>query len=303
MYRRRQGASTRSERLAVRYGLSSRDFWGTHPADFRLLDRVFHFGLDAAATEDDALVSAFISPDEDAFSVEWGPRCLPGRPAVFLNPPYSARGRAPRSRGILAWLERAIQQCHRWGILIAMLVPHSPSTRYGTLAHRSAPTLGLWGKRRAYLDPDTRQPRAGNQHASCTIILRPGETGPAVRVYLDELALPEPPPSLIQALCGHHVGAFFPPARVGEGQPEFPAGPKFHRRNRQVSSGRAEGIGIEGFPALAGQLRNGAEPTGTERNAGVVAAWSAGNVASRPSAGDDGARHPKEGATKEDACA
>ncbi|MCA9794007.1 MAG: hypothetical protein KC910_19500 [Candidatus Eremiobacteraeota bacterium] len=303
MYRRRQGASTRSERLAVRYGLSPRDFWGTHPDDFRLLDRVFRFGLDAAATEDDALVSAFISPEEDAFAVEWGPRCLPGRPAVFLNPPYSARGRAPHSRGILAWLERAIQQCHRWGILIAMLVPHSPSTRYGTLAHRRAPVLGLWGKRRAYLDPDTRKPRAGNQHASCTIILRPGETGPAVRVYLDELALPDPPIDLIRTLCGAGVAGDSRHARIRSVHLGISRSTAFPGGSCPGWTPAAPAPGGEGSSTLGSRPRNGAEPTGTERNAGVVATWSAGNVASRPSAGDDGARHPKEGATKEDACA
>ncbi|MCB9759713.1 MAG: hypothetical protein H6739_07710 [Alphaproteobacteria bacterium] len=209
--RRRQRARTRSEHLAVRFGLSSRDFWGTNPQDFEVLHPLFGFGLDAAATAEDAVVPWFISPEEDAFATEWGPRCQPnpfdGRRAVFLNPPYSAPGRAPRTRGILAWLERAYAQSQRWSLVVVVLIPFAPATRQGLFAHLHAPERGTWRRRRAFLHPDTRRPMTGNQHASCAVVFRPGEVGPAIPVYLDDLA-PGPllgPPSMslcVQAVSG-----------------------------------------------------------------------------------------------------
>jgi phage N-6-adenine-methyltransferase len=192
LYRRRQSAKSRSARLAVRHGLSSRDFWGTNPQDFAQLDAVFRFGLDAAAVADDALVVAFISPDDDAFSMQWGPLCLPGRLAVFLNPPYSAAGRTPRGRGLLAWLKLAYEQSQRWGLIVVCIVPHDPSTQAGQFAHQHAPVIGVWPTRRRFLHPDSRRPMSGNNHGSCAVVFRPAESGPARYIYLDRLALDHP---------------------------------------------------------------------------------------------------------------
>ncbi|MCB9797853.1 MAG: hypothetical protein H6741_34670 [Alphaproteobacteria bacterium] len=192
--------------MAVRYGLSPRDFWGTNPQDFALLDEVFRFGLDAAAVPDDALVSACITPEQDAFSVEWGPLCLPGRRAAFLNPPYSAPGRTPRGRGLLAWLERAHAQAQAWGLVVVCVVPHAPSTRAGKFAHEFAPSIGLWPGRRRFLHPDTREPKGGNSHDSCAVVFRPAEKGPARYIYLDRLvSWSAHREATISALRGRHV--------------------------------------------------------------------------------------------------
>jgi phage N-6-adenine-methyltransferase len=56
--------------------------WETPPWLFRLLDSVFHFQLDAAATAETAKCSRFFNPEDNALVLEWAPG------PVFLNPPY-----------------------------------------------------------------------------------------------------------------------------------------------------------------------------------------------------------------------
>lgn len=180
LYRLRQRADSRGARLGLEFGLSPRDFWGTNPEDFALLDSLFGFGLDAAALADDTTVpGAFITPTLDAFRVEWGPLVLPGRCAVYLNPPFSAAGRTPRGRGLLAWVQRSAEQARRWGLTVVVQLPHAPDTRAGRFCHREAPVGLLWPGRLKYLHPDTRRPQAGNSHASISFVFQGGASGPA----------------------------------------------------------------------------------------------------------------------------
>jgi site-specific DNA-methyltransferase (adenine-specific) len=58
----------------------------TPQAFFDALDAEFRFGLDAAATEDNAKCTAFFTREDDALTRDW----YPGRGwSVWLNPPYS----------------------------------------------------------------------------------------------------------------------------------------------------------------------------------------------------------------------
>jgi phage N-6-adenine-methyltransferase len=67
------------------------DEWATPQDFFDALDGEFRFGLDAAATEDNAKTTAFLTAKEDALSCDWA--ALMGKEGpewgVWLNPPYS----------------------------------------------------------------------------------------------------------------------------------------------------------------------------------------------------------------------
>lgn len=71
--------------------------WGTPQELFRALDGEFHFGLDAAATADNAKCSRFFSPEEDGLTQSWDVGA-----GVFCNPPYG--------REIWRWVQKAHQE-------------------------------------------------------------------------------------------------------------------------------------------------------------------------------------------------
>lgn len=204
LYRYRRKLESATAVRALDLGLSGGDLWRTDPADFARWDAEFRFGLDAAASEVDALVPQHISPQEDSFSTPWGPRCAVNRHGLqvaWLNPPYSGRGRAPRSAGLLAWMALAVEQCRAWSMWTVVLVPASMGTRYMQLAHREAVEVRLCRRRLAFVDPDTGRPVKGNRHDSCLVIVgpRPAVNG-AARVVYEGVALADarsPAPVLI----------------------------------------------------------------------------------------------------------
>ncbi len=176
-----RGTASRSRALAAQWDLEARDFWRTPPWLFARLDAEFHFGLDAAtAGPSDALCERFLTPDDDALTCTWRDHCDPERLAVFNNPPYSRKG--GRGAGLLAWARAAVR-ARDTGLVVVMLVPPSPGTRYHRLLHREAVELRMPNRRLAFLHPDTGKPTAGNRGDSMVAILRPGQSGPAVTTY------------------------------------------------------------------------------------------------------------------------
>tara|TARA_R100000654_G_scaffold2744_9_gene10063 strand:- start:16624 stop:17181 length:558 start_codon:yes stop_codon:yes gene_type:complete len=77
-----------------------KDDWMTPTSVFAPLHAIFNFTGDGCATDERAsCLSRFISPEEDALSVDWdhiGPR-------VWLNPPYG--------RQIKKWFAKTVAQC------------------------------------------------------------------------------------------------------------------------------------------------------------------------------------------------
>lgn len=96
---------------------SESDEWST-PEDFwRELDREFHFGFDAAASEDNAKCTAFFTREDDALRLDWYPG--PGW-AVWLNPPYSQ---------CAEFIPKAAEQAAK-GCTVVCLIPSRTDTRY-----------------------------------------------------------------------------------------------------------------------------------------------------------------------------
>lgn len=69
--------------------------WRTPKDFFQKLDQEFHFGLDAAATSENAKCRCFFTPEMDGLSLPWS-----GYGAVFCNPPYG--------REIGKWVQKPI---------------------------------------------------------------------------------------------------------------------------------------------------------------------------------------------------
>lgn len=111
--------------------------YGTPQALFDLWDKDFKFNLDACANAINKKLSSYISPEIDAFRVEWN--CVwadekyhtfekPGR--VWLNCPYG--------RGITEkWIRRAIQQVEEGNAeFVLMLLPASTGTSWFDLCRK-----------------------------------------------------------------------------------------------------------------------------------------------------------------------
>lgn len=76
--------------------------WRTPKDFFRELDQEFHFGLDAAASPENAKCECYFTPETNGLSLPWS-----GHGAVFCNPPYG--------REIGKWVQKAYSEYVRGG--------------------------------------------------------------------------------------------------------------------------------------------------------------------------------------------
>lgn len=109
--------------------------WGTPVDLFENINVLFNFDLDVCATEDNKKVDNFISPEMDAFNVQWkGKSC-------WMNPPYGKpekqcsvrcnkkkctdRGfhRVKYLPGVGDWINRAYVQCIENESTVVCLLP------------------------------------------------------------------------------------------------------------------------------------------------------------------------------------
>lgn len=95
---------------------SNRQDWRTPKEFFKSLDALYHFDLDGAATKDNALCSAYFSPENSAFGkapvVGW---------TIWLNPPYGRQ-----------ITEKFVRQAARWcetGCTVVLLLPARTDTK------------------------------------------------------------------------------------------------------------------------------------------------------------------------------
>ena len=91
--------------------------WRTPKDFFQELDQEFHFGLDAAASPENAKCERYFTPEVDGLSCSWS-----GYGAVFCNPPYG--------REIGKWVQKAYSEHVRWGVTIVMLIPARTDTSF-----------------------------------------------------------------------------------------------------------------------------------------------------------------------------
>ena len=103
--------------------------WETPVELFDALDSVFEFELDAAATAANTKCDNFISPQEDAFGVDWSSR-VPAGSSVWLNPPYG--------RGVGKWLEKAYSESLRGITVVVLIMVRTDSNWWKDWAMRAA---------------------------------------------------------------------------------------------------------------------------------------------------------------------
>lgn len=120
---------------------SNRADWETPKATFEMLDGIFHFGLDAAASPENAKCKRFLTddtryiymPEYDALGVRWG-EMAEGQP-VFLNPPYG--------RELPKWVEKAAVEGED-GVTVVCLLPSRTGPKwFQDIIHPRATTLTL----------------------------------------------------------------------------------------------------------------------------------------------------------------
>jgi phage N-6-adenine-methyltransferase len=109
--------------------------WETPPWLFGLLDSIFEFKLDAAATAETAKCSRFFNPDDDALVLAWTPG------PAFLNPPYGDL--------ILSFIQKAAEQGRHETVVC--LVPARTETEWFRIVWDKARYVAFLYRRVAFL--------------------------------------------------------------------------------------------------------------------------------------------------------
>ena len=93
---------------------SQRTDWETPKELFDELDREFHFTLDPASTDENAVCKKHFTPREDGLTQSWHGE------TVFCNPPYG--------RDLPVWIEKAATEARK-GATVVMLIPARTDTK------------------------------------------------------------------------------------------------------------------------------------------------------------------------------
>ena len=93
---------------------SRRTDWETPKELFDELDREFHFTLDPASTDENAVCKKHFTPREDGLTQSWHGE------TVFCNPPYG--------RDLPVWIEKATTEARK-GATVVMLIPARTDTK------------------------------------------------------------------------------------------------------------------------------------------------------------------------------
>ena len=91
--------------------------WETPPGLFAKLDGEYHFALDVAATDENALCARYFTVETDGLSRSW----QTSNGGVWCNPPYG--------KDIIKWVEKAWTESVS-GVPIVLLIPARTDTRW-----------------------------------------------------------------------------------------------------------------------------------------------------------------------------
>lgn len=158
-------------------GMPSIQNWRTPRRLFEALHNEFHFTLDVAASEENALCFHYIDEATDATSesISWLARSMTvQRPFVWCNPPYS---------NIKPFLYKAVAELDR-GVGSVFLIPAAVELKYWQeTVWRRAAEVRLVSGRLAFEHPDTGEPVKGNRYNSAIVVFRPFWPGAVPHVY------------------------------------------------------------------------------------------------------------------------
>ncbi len=143
--------------------------WETPRELFGLLDREFHFTLDAAATPQNAKCPRFFTKAEDGLAQSWADE------RVWLNPPFG--------RETPAWVEKAYQESQQSGaVVVCLIVPRTDTRWWHEYCSRAHEIRFLRGRVR-FRNPDNPSDRP--QDPSAVVVFQPiaSEGGPWLRFW------------------------------------------------------------------------------------------------------------------------
>ena len=155
--------------------ITEKDSWETPKWLFDLLDREFHFLVDAAATSDNTHCNLYMASDNQpahAFCIgngltklDWTPRC--GN--FFLNPPYSAGN-------IDKFMAKALEESQK-GAVVVCLVPCATDTKWWHSYAMKAQEIRFIKGRVRFVgyDEEGNQVKNSPTFSSCVAIFWPKE--------------------------------------------------------------------------------------------------------------------------------
>jgi phage N-6-adenine-methyltransferase len=108
---------------------SNRDDWETPVELYNILDNIFHFSLDAAASIHNTKAEYFFTENDDALKQDWDltVKSLKKTSTVFINPPYN-------NKGILLKFFNKIKIEADKGLTIVALVAARTETKWHKIA-------------------------------------------------------------------------------------------------------------------------------------------------------------------------
>lgn len=162
---------------------SKRADWGTPASLFEPLHKEFNFFIDVAAEAHNKKCPAYFGPDHrdecrrDAMKWDWYAAAalmapdarLADYPAVFMNPPYSVKGKMP----IQPWLVKAAVEAAK-GLTVVGIIPANVQTRWWQTWVRAAYEVRFLTHRVAFEAPPGVED-AGNTagHNVAVVIWKP----------------------------------------------------------------------------------------------------------------------------------
>lgn len=124
---------------------SNRDDWETPRDLFDRCDAIWHFDLDVASSDENALCEGHFTKEDDGLSKDWSGH------TVWCNPPYG--------REIGAWVEKCATESEKPGTVVVALIPNRTDTGWyqqWVMPH-AAEIVPLAGRVRFCIDGDPQQ--------------------------------------------------------------------------------------------------------------------------------------------------
>ena len=95
--------------------LNPKDQWETPEWIFKILNSIFAFTIDVAATPDNSKVKSFYTMGDDGLAQDWSGE------SVFANPPHTDGAYTP-------WIEKAADEFHENLVETVMVLPFNSET-------------------------------------------------------------------------------------------------------------------------------------------------------------------------------
>jgi phage N-6-adenine-methyltransferase len=146
--------------------VTPKDNWGTPDWLFDLLDREFHFCVDAAALIKNAKCNHYYDPLNDALCGNWyeNAKTLSIEPTFYLNPPYSAGN-------IDKFMAKALEESQK-GAVVVCLVPCATDTKWWHKYAMKAQEIRFIKGRVRFVgfDEEGKQVKNSPTFSSCVVI-------------------------------------------------------------------------------------------------------------------------------------